>query len=286
MYHYLDYSMDTKVLYKTKIGSEVSVFAKEHFVDIISKSSEFKNGDYSAALTYSFLRIDELLNTPEGQKELFDISTRCSKTFCEQRSKEKIASNVGCTACILLIAGDDIYIANVGDTCCVICKDGVPTTLTKFHKPEIEEEKNRIIEAGGSIDEGKINGEISISRSLGDLEYKNNIKLNADKQIIIANPDIVIEKIDEKTEFIVISCNGVWKCYKDDELIQELRNRIWDKAKNKPYRVKLSKVISEAFDSIVATDLENDGIFKKHIDGIGCDNMGCIIIQLKKQMNS
>ena len=38
-------------------------------------------------------------------------------------------------------------------------------------------------------------GNLNLSRSLGDLEYKQNIKLTPEEQIITAIPDIFIEKL-------------------------------------------------------------------------------------------
>ena len=45
------------------------------------------------------------------------------------------------------------------------------------HKPDNEIEKNRINAAGGTIIEGRINGNLNLSRAIGDLEYKSNPKL-------------------------------------------------------------------------------------------------------------
>ncbi len=39
--------------------------------------------------------------------------------------------------------------------------------------------------------------------------------------------------------------------------------------------IKVSKIIEEMMDSIVATDLYNE-------TGVGCDNMTCIVIVFKK----
>ena len=48
------------------------------------------------------------------------------------------------------------------------------------HKPENEIERARISAAGGTIIEGRINGNLNLSRAIGDLEYKSNPKLPAD----------------------------------------------------------------------------------------------------------
>lgn len=40
------------------------------------------------------------------------------------------------------------------------------------------------------VSEGRINGNLNLSRAIGDLEYKKDINLPAEKQIITAMPDI------------------------------------------------------------------------------------------------
>jgi len=42
------------------------------------------------------------------------------------------------------------------------------------HKPDLIEENNRISKAGGFVIEGRVNGNLNLSRALGDLEYKKS----------------------------------------------------------------------------------------------------------------
>ena len=58
------------------------------------------------------------------------------------------------------------------------------------HKPEDQKEIERIQKAGGEVTMGRVNGNLNLSRALGDLEYKNNKKLSAEEQMITADPDI------------------------------------------------------------------------------------------------
>jgi serine/threonine protein phosphatase PrpC len=45
------------------------------------------------------------------------------------------------------------------------------------HKPDNEKELARIKKAGGEVFEGRVNGNLNLSRAIGDLEYKNNSSL-------------------------------------------------------------------------------------------------------------
>ena len=208
------------------------------------------------------MQIDELLRSEKGKKELTEISKKHAKVVHNQKMD---ALNVGCTACVVLITESEIYVANVGDSRCVVCKNGVVIALSREHKPEVEEEKKRILSAGGYIEEGRVNGVLNLSRTLGDLEYKKNKKLEIDKQIIIAMPDVVVEKIEPGTEFLVIACDGVWDSFTNNRAINVFRNKIWDITNNKPKRVKLSKIISDVFDSIIAADLVDESKLKVNV---------------------
>lgn len=49
------------------------------------------------------------------------------------------------------------------------------------HKPDDEIEFNRIKAAGGFVTEGRVNGNLNLSRAMGDFEYKGLIDTNSQK---------------------------------------------------------------------------------------------------------
>jgi len=71
-----------------------------------------------------------------------------------------------------LITDTEIIVANSGDSRCVLSKDGKAVEMSMDHKPELESEKARIERAGGFVEENRVKGILSLSRALGDLEYK------------------------------------------------------------------------------------------------------------------
>lgn len=79
----------------------------------------------------------------------------------------------GCTAVIALIVGKDLYVANAGDSRCVVCRNGKAIEMSLDHKPEDDEETKRIEKAGGKITlDGRVNGGLNLSRAIGDHTYK------------------------------------------------------------------------------------------------------------------
>lgn len=81
---------------------------------------------------------------------------------------------IGCTANVILIdhLNNKLIVANAGDSRCVLSRNGTAVPLSFDHKPDNEEEKMRIEKAGSQILEGRVDGNLNLSRSLGDLKYK------------------------------------------------------------------------------------------------------------------
>ena len=85
-----------------------------------------------------------------------------------------------------------LYIANAGDSRAVLCRAGTAIPLSLDHKPAQMRERRRILNAGGFVNNvGRVNGNLNLSRSLGDLKYKANKEVSRPDQIISAEPDIV-----------------------------------------------------------------------------------------------
>ena len=56
----------------------------------------------------------------------------------------ELAYQAGCTSCVAIITKQEVYVANAGDTRCVIATKGVAKDLSVDHKPDLDSEKNRI----------------------------------------------------------------------------------------------------------------------------------------------
>lgn len=83
----------------------------------------------------------------------------------------------GTTACVAVLVPVNgvirLYVANAGDSRAVLCRGGAAVDLSNDHKPEDEDEKARIVAAGGTVTrDGRVNGGLNLSRALGDHSYK------------------------------------------------------------------------------------------------------------------
>ena len=117
-----------------------------------------------------------------------------------------------------MITSTDIYVANVGDSRAVLTQGLSVYDLSDDHKPDNEEEEQRITKAGGNTDNGRVNGELALSRAIGDMHYKRNPKLSVEEQCITCMPEITIRKRKPEDSFLVIACDGIWDCFTSSEM--------------------------------------------------------------------
>ena len=275
-------------------GKEISQFVSNHFVEELIKNKNLEY-DMAQALKETFIKMDEIMTTPESIEEIKKYA-RLSKEADDLQSKNEppnsqmalfaqligsknpeandIYMRTGCTACVMSIdeKNKKLYFANAGDSRVVMCKNGVACPQSEDHKPEMESEKKRIYKAEGWISDGRVKGNLNLTRGFGDLEYKQNKNLKPEEHIITANPDIKVINFEKDIDFIIIGCDGIWDCLKNQEACDFVIKRLKDNP-----NIQISKIIEEMMENIVAKDLYNE-------KGVGCDNMTCIIIVFKNNI--
>lgn len=81
--------------------------------------------------------------------------------------------------------------------------------MTTDHKPDDEKELNRIKKAGGEVFDGRVNGNLNLSRAIGDLEFKGNKNLKPEEQMITSKPDVVRKPL-AGVDTILMGCDGIF----------------------------------------------------------------------------
>ena len=238
-------------------GSEVAKYCGKYFERELLKNPSYKNGNYEVALKETFMMMDVLLTSSEGQQELRQLKT-------DQDGSDSFA---GCTANVCLITADTVYCANAGDSRTILYSNKKVVSLSTDHKPDNEEEKQRISKAGGFIIEGRVNGNLNLSRAIGDLEYKKNPSLKPSEQLISAYPEVVARKIQKDDHFLVMGCDGIWEIMTQEEICHIVANKCPPVLNEK----SLVKSCEEILDKGLAPDTSV---------GTGCDNMSVIVISL------
>lgn len=176
--------------------------------------------------------------------------------------------DAGATSVVAALRGRQLYVANAGDSRAIICRRGKAISLSTDHKPALTGEMARITKAGGFVTaQGRINGNLNLSRALGDLKYKQDSLRPRAEQIITAQPDVTSHSLERGDEFMVLACDGVWDCMTNQQVVDFVRERIARGA-------ELCEICERILDHCIADDPKSTG-------GIGGDNMTCIIVDLK-----
>lgn len=115
-----------------------------------------------------------------------------------------------------MVTENYVYCANAGDARGVLYEKGKAIDLSKDHKPDLPQERSRVLAAGHHVEDGRVDGVIAISRAIGDWEYKS-ATLEPEKMAVSAYPDISKTLITKDTEFIICACDGIWDCMKSQE---------------------------------------------------------------------
>ncbi|KAK9238214.1 phosphatase 2C-like domain-containing protein [Lipomyces kononenkoae] len=234
-------SVDFFGVYDGHGGSKAAIFAGQKLHYIVARQSAFEKGDYEQALKDGFLSTDRaILQDP---------------AFGSDPS--------GCTATTILITDNRIYCANAGDSRTVLGVKGQAKPLSYDHKPQNEGEKARIQAAGGFIDGGRVNGNLALSRAIGDFDFKKSPDLPPEEQVVTAFPDVIEHESGPDDEFIVLACDGIWDCLSSQAVVEFVRRGIAEKQ-------DLKLICENLMDNCLAPSSD--------LAGVGCDNMTVVIV--------
>ncbi|KAK9469781.1 phosphatase 2C-like domain-containing protein [Lipomyces arxii] len=222
-------------------GSKAAIFAGQQLHKIVARQAAYEKGDYEQALKDGFLSTDRaILQDPN---------------FGNDPS--------GCTATTILISDTTIFAANAGDSRTVLGVKGQAKPLSYDHKPTNEGERARIEAAGGFVDSGRVNGNLALSRAIGDFDFKKSPDLPPEEQVVTAFPDVLEHEIGPDDEFVVLACDGIWDCLSSQAVVEFVRRGIAEKQ-------PLALICENLMDNCLAPTSD--------LTGVGCDNMTVTIV--------
>ena len=260
-------------------GETCSEYLRDNLHKLICENNEFFPENIPQAIRVGFKKAeDDFLNNYalNAQKEVIDRSGSC--------------------AIIILIVDKRIFIANVGDSRCILSMDNGKKYIevTKDHKPNSPNEIKRIKKYGGSIYQtetvmnnvnnpemnGKIligpyrvlPGRLSVSRTIGDAEAKME-KYGGNPNVIISEPEIFFYDLNrDDIDFFILGCDGIYDQLSSNEILDIAWMII--KEKEHPF-IKQCKDIHNQSALIV------DLIMKSALTRKSFDNVTCLFIALK-----
>ncbi|EDV39636.1 uncharacterized protein Dana_GF24378 [Drosophila ananassae] len=223
-------------------GATVAQYAGKHLHKFVLRRPEYNDNDIEGALQQGFLDIDyEMLHKESWGDQM-----------------------AGSTAVVVLVKDNKLYCANAGDSRAIACVNGKLEILSLDHKPNNEAESKRIIEGGGWVEFNRVNGNLALSRALGDFVFKRANKKPED-QIVTAYPDVETRKIMEDWEFIVLACDGIWDVMSNTEVLEFCRTRIG-------MGMYPEEICEELMNHCLAPDCQ--------MGGLGGDNMTVVLVCL------
>mmetsp|Transcript_83104 Transcript_83104/g.130724 ORF Transcript_83104/g.130724 Transcript_83104/m.130724 type:complete len:390 (+) Transcript_83104:102-1271(+) len=265
-------------------GPHVARFCERYLPSEIARGP---SEDVAAALINAFHQMDTMLEDPNSLDELRSMSGPSSglKVLPQASLKSWFANpkGTGTTAVMCCVRPDEIIVANAGDSRAVLCSRGQAIDMSEDHKPNLPKERDRITRAGGAvgvqrigpITQYRVNGGLNLSRSIGDLQYKQNFNLPAEEQMIVCTPEVRRFKRNDADEFMVICCDGVWDVLSSQEAIDFIRERLGNRGdlerRLESGALRLSGILEEMLDHCLSPDL-------RLTSGLGGDNMTAVLV--------
>lgn len=191
-------------------------FAEDHpcsqaFFAVYDGHSGVDASDYAAIHLHCHLARSRNITKDPAQalKEAFEKTDEC---FVAKAKREGLRS--GSTGVAVLISGESLYVAWLGDSQVVLSKGGQAAQLMSPHKPDREDERQRIEALGGCVvyfGAWRVNGSLSVSRAIGDAEHKPYIS---------GEPEVEEFILEGDEDFLILACDGLWDVVKPPEAVE------------------------------------------------------------------
>uniref|UniRef100_A0A0D3F775 protein-serine/threonine phosphatase n=1 Tax=Oryza barthii TaxID=65489 RepID=A0A0D3F775_9ORYZ len=227
-------------------GAEVALYCAKQFHIELCNHEDYHN-DLINALDNVFLSMDENLQQSDAWRELviphdngcmyFLKAGVCAKPF--PQATYTGPAYEGSTACVVLIRGNQMIVGHVGDSRCVLSRQGgLAIDLSFDHKPctRTESERERVQNAGGrslGLRCEQVMGNYVVKEQWvlgdfggGDFAFKKNKDLDREKQMLICDPDILADDITDDMEFLVIASQGLWSCVDSADVVSYIHDRL------------------------------------------------------------
>ncbi|CAM9769090.1 unnamed protein product [Chrysoparadoxa australica] len=230
-------------------GSDVSCWLQTHLLVelkaqlqlgaaaiIEAEAGEERNLAVTEAIAAAFAKADDALMTD------------CSNAYA------------GSCATTVLLMGNMAYLANVGDSRTLLCRQGKVHLATLDHKPTRKDEMRRIMTAGGIVLSRRVMGELAVSRAFGDHHLKTCTGKGGDKvsngkrvhdvtggfdlgpdigkapdpssdgeeegwtdPLVISVPEVLSTALTVEDEFLVLACDGLFDVLANEEVVRIAR---------------------------------------------------------------
>ncbi|XP_077238011.1 putative protein phosphatase 2C 54 [Tasmannia lanceolata] len=201
-YHFLDgEAVSFYGVFDGHGGKGAAHFVRDNLPRVIVEDADFPL-ELEKVVLRSFMHMDE-------------------KTFSLQSSLSS-----GTTALTAMIFGRSLLIANAGDCRAVLSRLGVAIVMSKDHRPCCSKEKKRIELVGGFIDDGYLNGQLGVTRALGDWHIEGMKSASEGGGPLSAEPELMMTTLTKDDEFLIIGSDGIWDVFTSQNAVDFARRRL------------------------------------------------------------
>ncbi|KAK4800811.1 hypothetical protein SAY86_021298 [Trapa natans] len=173
---------------------------------------------HGGARAAEYVKKNLFSNLIRHPKFISDTKSAIAETYNHTDSeflKDEDSQNrdAGSTASTAILVGDRLLVANVGDSRAVISRGGKAFAVSRDHKPDQTDERQRIEDAGGFViwaGTWRVGGVLAVSRAFGDRLLK---------QYVVSDPEIQEEKVDSTLEFLILASDGLWDVVTNEEAV-------------------------------------------------------------------
>ncbi|CAA3027363.1 probable phosphatase 2C 27 [Olea europaea subsp. europaea] len=184
-------------------GKGAAQFVRDHLPRIIVEDADFPL-KLEKVVTRSFVETDT--------------------AFARSCSIESTLSS-GTTALTAMIFGRSLLVANAGDCRAVLSRRGLAIEMSKDHKPCCVDEWTRIESLGGFIDGDYLNGQLSVTRAIGNWHIKG-LKEGENGGPLIAVPELKLMTLMKEDEFLILGSDGIWEVFRSQNAVDFARRRL------------------------------------------------------------
>ncbi|KAF5746803.1 hypothetical protein HS088_TW06G00978 [Tripterygium wilfordii] len=192
--HIQEHELGLFAIYDGHLGDTVPSYLQKHLFSNILKEEDFWV-DPNRAIAKAYERTDQAILSQSA-----DLGR---------------GGSTAVTA--ILINGQRLCVANVGDSRAVLSRGGQALQVTIDHEPNTE--RGSIENKGGFVsnmpgDVPRVNGQLAVSRAFGDKSLKTHLR---------SDPDMRNIEIDNSTELLILASDGLWKVVANQEAVDIAR---------------------------------------------------------------